>query len=170
MFWIGWLFKIFQNIFTLKLYEKLKLYPYTLGFYQFEIYLNAYLNMWLFNVMQKIKELLSVIITLNNIHEFNILRYNLWMFSKTLASAFNFNILSHILWILSKKLISVFDWHTLPCLCPLRCVFCLLRTSIWERRPNIVHCQWTQLWNFQWNGLSLSPLENKSYWGTRFSA
>jgi len=59
--------------------------------------------------MQKIKELLSVIITLNNIHEFNILRYNLWMFSKTLASAFNFNILSHILWILSKKLISVFD-------------------------------------------------------------
>jgi len=39
-----------------------------------------------------------LIIDLSNIHEFNILRY--------------------ILWIFSKKTTSVSGWHTLPCLCP----------------------------------------------------
>ncbi len=140
---LNWLVgQIFQNIFTWKLYEKLKLYPSTLGLYQLEIYLNAYLNMWLFKIMKKkSKNFLVLIITLNNIHEFNILRY--------------------ILWILSKKLTSVFDWHTLPCLCPLRCVFFLLRISLWERRPNIVHCQWTQLQNFQWNGLFIESIRTQ---------
>jgi hypothetical protein len=39
---LNWLVvQIFQNIFTLKLYEKLKLYPYTLGLYELEIYLKA---------------------------------------------------------------------------------------------------------------------------------
>jgi hypothetical protein len=42
--------------------------------------------------------LMFMIIDLNNIHEFKILRYTLW--------------------ILSKKVTSVIDWHTLPCLCP----------------------------------------------------
>jgi hypothetical protein len=44
------------------------------------------------------KNFLMLIIDLNNIHEFNILRYTLW--------------------ILLKKTTSVFNWHTLPCLCP----------------------------------------------------
>jgi hypothetical protein len=60
-------------------------------------------------MQKKSKNFLVLIITLNNIHEFNILRYILWILSKKLTSAFDFNILSHILWILSKKLTSVFD-------------------------------------------------------------
>ncbi len=140
----------------------MKLYPYTLGLYQLKIYFNAHLNMWLFIIMEKSqKNFLVLIINLCNIHEFNILRYILWILSRKLASAFNFNILRHILWILSQKLTSVFNWHTLPCLCPLRCVFYLLKTSLWERRPNIVHWQWTQLQNFQWNGLFIESIRKQ---------
>jgi hypothetical protein len=45
----------------------------------------------------KSKNFLMLIIELNNIHEFNILRYTLW--------------------ILFKKTTSVSNWNTLPCLC-----------------------------------------------------
>jgi hypothetical protein len=45
----------------------------------------------------KSKNLLLLIIELNNIHEFNTLK--------------------HILWIFSKRTTSVSGWHTLPCVC-----------------------------------------------------
>jgi hypothetical protein len=54
------------------------------------------LNMSTQYYAKKSKNFWVLIITLNNIHESNILRYILWILYKNLASAFDFNKLRHI--------------------------------------------------------------------------
>jgi hypothetical protein len=58
--------------------------------------LKAYLNVITQYYAKKSKNFSVLIITLNNIHEFNTLRYILWILYRNLTSGFDFNKLKHI--------------------------------------------------------------------------